>query len=127
MSKPKLWTREFLGISLSSFFLFLPFYILMITLPIYTLNDLEGNKTQVGLIVTLFLIAAVIIRPFTGKLLDIFGKREMLYFSLSLYLIATLGYLIINHFTTLLILPMLSYLSYRALLQEDGLINMEKM
>lgn len=62
-------------------FLFLPFYILMITLPIYTLNDLEGNKTQVGLIVTLFLIAAVIIRPFTGKLLDIFGKREMLYFS----------------------------------------------
>lgn len=76
----------------------------MITLPIYTLEDLDGNKTQVGLIVTLFLIAAVIIRPFTGKLLDAFGKREMLYFSLGLYLAANLGYLIVGHFTTLLFL-----------------------
>lgn len=104
LSRPKLWTRDFLGISLSSFFLFLPFYILMITLPIYTINDLGGNKAEVGLIVTLFLIAAVVIRPFTGKLLDVYGKREMLYFSLILYLVATILYLVTYNFTLLLIL-----------------------
>lgn len=76
----------------------------MITLPIYTINDLGGNKAEVGLIVTLFLIAAVVIRPFTGKLLDVYGKREMLYFSLILYLVATILYLVTYNFTLLLIL-----------------------
>lgn len=104
MSKPKLWTKDFLGISLASFFLFIPFYILMITLPIYTLEDLGGSKTQVGLIVTIFLIAAVLIRPFTGKLLEVFGKKEMLYFSLTIFLLATILYLGANTFELLLIL-----------------------
>lgn len=104
LNKPKLWTRDFLAISLASFFFFIPFYTLMITLPIYTMEDLGGSEAQVGLIVTTFIISAVIIRPFSGKLLDRFGKKEMLLFSLVIFLIATVLYLGAHSFTLLLIL-----------------------
>lgn len=104
MSNQKLWTKDFLGISFASFFIFIPFYILMITLPIYVMEDLGGNETQVGLIVTIFLISAVLIRPFTGKLLEVFGKREMLYFSLGIFFVATVLYLMANSFGWLLAL-----------------------
>lgn len=104
MNKEKLWTKDFLGVSLASLFLFIPFYTLMITLPIYTLEDLGGNETEVGLIVTVFLISAVLIRPFTGKLLDYFGKKEMLYFSLIIFFIASALYIFATSFTFLLAL-----------------------
>lgn len=104
LEKEKLWTKDFIGISLASLFLFIPFYTLMITLPIYTLEDLGGNETQVGLIVTVFLISAVLIRPFTGILLDRFGKKEMLYFSLFIFFIASALYIFTTSFKLLLLL-----------------------
>ena len=104
LEKEKLWTKDFIGISLASLFLFIPFYTLMITLPIYTLEDLGGNETQVGLIVTVFLISAVLIRPFTGILLDRFGKKEMLYFSLFIFFIASALYIFTTSFKVLLLL-----------------------
>src|SRR5699024_1909996 len=76
----------------------------MITLPIYVMEDLGGNDTQCGLIVTIFLISVVLIRPFTGKLLELFGKREMLYFSLGIFFVATVLYLMASSFGWLLAL-----------------------
>src|SRR5699024_8092122 len=79
----------------------------MITLPIYVMEDLGGNETQVGLMVTILLISAVLIRPFTGQLLDVFGKGHMLYFSLGIFLLATVLYLMANSFGWLLALRFL--------------------
>lgn len=104
LSKPKLWTRDFLAISFASFFFFIPFYTLMIALPIYTMENLGGSEAQVGFIVTAFIISAVIIRPFSGRLLDRFGKKQMLLFALIIFLIASVLYLGTSNFTLLLII-----------------------
>lgn len=93
MKKQPLWTKDFLSISITSFFLFIGFYILLTTLPIYVLDDLKGDETQVGLVVSVFLIAAVLCRPFTGKWLDELGRRKILLFSMLLFSLSTLFYL----------------------------------
>ncbi|MFE8697308.1 MFS transporter [Cytobacillus sp. FJAT-53684] len=93
MKKQPLWTRDFLGISFISFFLFIVFYILLTTLPIYVLNELEGNETQVGLIVSVFLIAAVLCRPLTGKWIDQLGRKKILLSSVMIFFISSFLYL----------------------------------
>ncbi|KOP71096.1 multidrug MFS transporter [Bacillus sp. FJAT-21945] len=92
MKKQPLWTKNFLGISFISLFLFLVFYILLTTLPIYVLDELHGNETQVGLIVAVFLIAAVLCRPFTGKWIDAIGRKKILLSSVIIFTIASLLY-----------------------------------
>lgn len=53
---------------------------------------------------TVFLLSAIIVRPFTGKVLDIVGKRKMLWISLLFYLICTVFYYFIQPFMGLLVL-----------------------
>ncbi|MGM0972357.1 MAG: MFS transporter [Bacillota bacterium] len=92
MKKQPLWTKDFLSISVTSFFLFMGFYVLLTTLPLYILDDLKGNETQVGLIISVFLIAAVISRPFTGKWIDEVGRRKILLASLIVFAVSSLLY-----------------------------------
>ncbi|MGP1908824.1 MFS transporter [Metabacillus sp. JX24] len=96
MNEQKLWTRNFLSISISSFFLFLTFYYLLVTLPIYAIHDLNGKPAQAGLIVTIFLVAAIVVRPFAGKWIERNGKRKVLLSSLLIFLIGSLLYSSIN-------------------------------
>ncbi|MCM3090507.1 MULTISPECIES: MFS transporter [unclassified Cytobacillus] len=92
MKKQPLWTKDFLSISITSFFLFMGFYVLLTTLPLYILDDLKGDETQVGLIISVFLIAAVISRPFTGKWIDEVGRRKILLASLIVFAVSSLLY-----------------------------------
>ncbi|MDM5226958.1 MFS transporter [Cytobacillus sp. NJ13] len=92
MKKQPLWTKDFLSISITSFFLFMGFYVLLTTLPLYILDDLKGDETQVGLIISVFLIAAVISRPFTGKWIDEVGRRKILIASLIVFAVSSLLY-----------------------------------
>lgn len=92
MKKQRLWSKDFLSISFTSFFLFIGFYILLTTLPIYVLEDLHGDETEVGLIVSVFLIAAVLCRPFTGKWVDELGRKKILLIAMCIFSISSFFY-----------------------------------
>jgi MFS family permease len=100
----KLWTKNFISVSASNFFLFLTFYYLLVTLPIYALQNLNGHKSEAGLIVTVFLIAAIISRPLAGQWIQRLGQRMILIISLSIFGAASCLYFIPNSITSLLIL-----------------------
>ncbi|MDQ0216777.1 MFS family permease [Oikeobacillus pervagus] len=102
--KVKLWTKDFLSISFTSFFIFLTFYILLITLPMYILEDLQGSQTEIGLVVSIFLISAILIRPFTGKWVDTVGQKKILLISLILFLVSSLFYFWTTNLWLLLLL-----------------------
>lgn len=103
-AKQPIWTKSFFSIFLSNFFMFVVFYALLTSLPIYVLDDLHRTKTEAGLIVTIFLLSAIVIRPFSGKLLEKFGKKRMLIISLLFFTLSTFLYLIIKPFPVLLAL-----------------------
>ncbi|KMY52020.1 MFS transporter [Peribacillus loiseleuriae] len=92
MNKPKLWTKDFLIISSTNFFIFMIFYLLMVTLSIYTIDQFGATASQSGLASSIFVIGALAVRPFAGKYIELIGKRNMLYGALVLFLVTTLIY-----------------------------------
>ncbi|MBT3750277.1 MAG: MFS transporter, partial [Bacteroidetes bacterium] len=65
----KLWTRDFIYLTLSIFLISTAFYFLMPTLPVFVLDVLEVEKRKVGLIIAIYTLAAMLVRPFAGLLL----------------------------------------------------------
>jgi MFS family permease len=111
-TQTKLWTRNFIAVSTSNFFLFMSFYFLLVTLPVYVVNDLGASKSSAGLLTTTFLLAAIIIRPFSGKLIEKYGGRIILITSLLLFLSTTLLYFFSHSVSQLLIVRLIHGVSF---------------
>lgn len=100
----KLWTKNFISICVTNFLLFLNFYYLLVILPIYSVKELHGPESQVGLIVTVFLIAAIITRPISGRLIQKYGASPIFLVSIFIFLAATVLYFFPNNLSSLLLL-----------------------
>lgn len=102
--KEPIWTKPFISLFLTNLSVFIVFYGLVSTLPLYAKDALSRTDEEAGLLMTIFLVSAIIVRPFSGKLLDIVGKRKMLLISLFFYLICTILYYFITPFGGMLAL-----------------------
>ncbi len=88
----RLWTRDFVIITVVTLFNFIGFQMLLPTLPVYA-SHLGGSDAAVGLVVGIFTISAVIIRPFTGHYLDLYGRRGILLAGLLIFTASILAYI----------------------------------
>ncbi|WP_338652996.1 MFS transporter [Sporosarcina psychrophila] len=102
--KEPIWTKPFVSLFFTNISVFIVFYGLVTTLPLYAIGVLNRTDEEAGLLMTVFLLSAIVVRPFTGKILDIAGKRKMLWIGLALYLICTVLYYFIQPFAGLLVL-----------------------
>ena len=112
MEKETLWGRHFLTICCSSFFIFMTFYILAVTLPSFVLDHLHGSKQGIGLVTTVFVIAAVIFRPLTGKWLDEVNRKRLILGSLILFMVCSAAYLVVRDYYVLLALRFIHGISF---------------
>lgn len=90
--KEKLWTKDYLSITTLSFFIFLAFYVLLTALPLYLVGTLHAGADKVGLLVTLFLGAAIVIRPFAGRWVSKGAQKQILVYSTVAFFMGTLLY-----------------------------------
>lgn len=118
----RIWTKSFISLSLIQLFIFIVFYALLTTLPLYVIHDLGGSNASAGLVVTVMLVAAIVIRPFSAKLLDIFGKKKMLIGVLLLYAGTTVLYLLIEQLVPLLLVRFLHGISFGIITTTTGAI-----
>jgi len=89
---PKLWTKDFIFVCLSSFFLFLAFHSMIPTLPIY-MERFGGGASGAGLPLAALTIGAVLTRPITGWALDVYGRKAIFFGGLLLFLIPVFFYI----------------------------------
>ncbi|AZU63774.1 MFS transporter [Neobacillus mesonae] len=106
-SKPKLWTKNFISISLSNFFVFFSFYILLVTLPTFALDELHTSASKAGLMTTIFLLSAIITRPIAGQWLERAGNKKVLLTAVILFTGAAVFYFIPSTITGFLIIRLL--------------------
>ncbi|MBZ9637480.1 MFS transporter [Clostridium sp. FP1] len=66
MNKSKLWTKDFTIITLTTFFLYLTFYLLMTTLTVYAIKQFSASQSQAGLASSMFVIGALFSRILAG-------------------------------------------------------------
>ncbi len=117
-----IWTRSFVSISLTHFMVFVAFYTLLTTLPMYVIEELGGNEAEGGLLVTIMLISAIIVRPFSGKLLEAAGKKRILLVSVLLFAVTTCLYMWVDEFSGLLVLRFFHGLSFGVVTTATGAI-----
>ncbi|GEN53427.1 MFS transporter [Halobacillus faecis] len=103
-SQPRLWTASFLNVCVSNFLVFLVFYLLFVTMPIYTIESIGVAEGEAGLIITVFLLAAILIRPFSGQWVESSGRKPVVLIALSIFLGSSFLYLWFDSFTALLII-----------------------
>ncbi|TKD68280.1 MFS transporter [Pseudalkalibacillus hwajinpoensis] len=103
-TKRPIWTKSFINIFVSNLFVFIVFYALLTLLPIYVTDAIGGSESQAGLIITIFLLSAIIVRPFSGRLIDRFGKKKMLVTSAGFFAITSFIYPLVDHYFALLLL-----------------------
>ena len=77
-AKEALWTREFLGMSLVSFLIYLTQYAMIAALPIVMMQEYGGSDVEAGLAMTFFQIGTVAARPCAGILIDAVNKRRLM-------------------------------------------------
>lgn len=100
---PKLWSRTFIFVLLANAFVFLAFEMLAPTLPLYVAS-LGGEATQIGLVTGIFVVSAIIIRPFTGILATKMDKKYLLLIGIAIGTIATGGYYVVDHIWALVLM-----------------------
>ncbi|KJS11466.1 MAG: MFS transporter [Desulfotomaculum sp. BICA1-6] len=89
--KVPLWTRDFILICLANLTIFLGFQMLLPTLPVYV-KHLGGDEAMAGLVIGVFTISAVLIRPFVGMALDVYGRKVIYLVGLVIFLLSSLAY-----------------------------------
>lgn len=90
--KEKIWTKDFIFVCLSNFFVSLNFYVLATAFPLFVKDILNGNEQQMGLAITIYSLGIVLIRPFSGQWVDRFGSKKMALVGLGIFLIASFSY-----------------------------------
>lgn len=92
--------------------MYVTYYAILSALPIYLVNDLHASKIQVGLVVGVYTIASVLVRPFSGFALDRFGRRTIFLSALIIYSLLFSGYLVALTITSIIFLRFAQGLSW---------------
>ena len=74
----KLWNRNFILACIGNFLMFFSFYLLVPILPIYLDEVFSASKSAIGAILSLYALTALLIRPFSGFIVDSFSRKTVL-------------------------------------------------
>lgn len=89
----KLWNKEYLKVMASNFLLFFAFYLLTPLLPIYLDEQFAANKDIIGLALSGYVVATLLVRPFSGFVVDTFNRKTVLMICFFAFFICFAGYI----------------------------------
>lgn len=92
MGKPKLWTRNFIINTLVNFLIFIVYYLIMVIIAVHASEHLHASPSEAGLATGVFILAALPSRIISGRMLELVGRKKMLYIGLIIFSVATLLY-----------------------------------
>ena len=92
----KLWTRDFVLAFAANFLMAFSFYLFMPTLPLFLTKSLGVPTAQVGVVLSAYVIAAILVRPFSGFLIDALPRKRLYIVSFGLFAALTVAYLTIH-------------------------------
>nr|WP_221452391.1 MFS transporter [Bacillus benzoevorans] len=89
-----MWTKDFIIVSSINFFLALVFYLLIVIIGVYAVEEYHATASQAGLVTGIFVIGTLIGRLFIGRSIDSFGMKKTMFTGLILYILTTSLYFI---------------------------------
>ena len=91
--KEKLWNLNYWKVMIGNFMLFFSFYLLTPLLPIYLDAEFAADKDLIGVVLSGYVIAALVVRPFSGFIVDTFNRKKVLVICFFFFFILFTGYI----------------------------------
>lgn len=90
----RLWNRNYWKVMTANFTMSFAFYLLTPLLPLYLSETFGSTKDMIGLVLSGYTLTALLVRPFSGFIVDSFPRKRVLMVCLLLYFVCFGGYLL---------------------------------
>lgn len=90
--KQKLWNKSFVIAACTNLLMGSAFNLLMPTIPLYLSEHLGVAQSQIGIVLSSYVLALLIIRPFSGYLVDTYPRKSLFLIGLTLFVATFIGY-----------------------------------
>ena len=120
--KPILWTKDFIIVSAMNFFFTLIFFLLMVTIAVYAVDEFQASTSEAGLVSGIFIIGVLLGRLGAGRFIEQVGTKRLLLMGIICFGITTLLYFGINSLSFLLVNRLLHGVSFGIVSTATGTI-----
>lgn len=93
MTQDRLWNANYCKVMAANFSLFFAFYVLTPLLPLYLSEHFGATKDVIGMVLSGYTITALLVRPFSGYVVDTFPRKKVLLVCFTAFAIFFAGYL----------------------------------
>lgn len=83
--RPQLWSRDFILLTLVNLFMASGSFLLIPVLPVFAQRVFQAGESEIGLIVGVYTLSALFLRPIAGIALDNWGRRGTYLLGLALF------------------------------------------
>lgn len=94
MNEDRLWTKEFIFVSMINFLSTAIFYLLVVIIGVYAKEEYHASTSLAGLVTGIFIIGTLIGRLFVGRSIGSIGYKRTLLIGTTLFSISSLLYFI---------------------------------
>lgn len=122
LDKPQLWTKDFLIVSLTNFFLYFIYYLLIASITVFTTEKFHASASMSGLAAGIFIIGMLFGRLYAGKYINLVGWKKMLFIGIIFSSITILLYFTVTNLSLLLIVRFLHGIGFGIASTATGII-----
>src|SRR5690554_278965 len=92
VNKEVLWNKSFIIACIANFLTACSFNLLMPTIPLYLSQELNIEHSQIGVVLSSYALALLLIRPFSGFLVDKYPRKAVYLIGISCFIAMFVGY-----------------------------------
>lgn len=98
-SRPRLWNANYLKVWTGNFLIHFSFTLIVPLLPLYLSETFGANKQTIGLCLAGYTVMALVVRPFSGYVVDSFPRKTVLIICNFIFFLIFGGYLVAGSLT----------------------------
>ena len=92
MNKERIWTKDFITVSVINALVFLIHFLLMVTIASYAVDEFHASTSEAGLVAGIFIIGALFGRLATGRVIEDVGSKRILIVSTLFFIVTSASY-----------------------------------
>ncbi len=112
LEKEQLWTRNFIMISLINFLGTLIFYLLIVVIAGFAVDEFGASTSTAGLVSSIFIVGSLLGRLLTGRVITSVGSKRTFQIGLIAFFITTCAYFIVFNLPVLITVRLLHGISF---------------
>ena len=108
----KLWSKDFIFITITNFLMYLIHYTLIVTVTIFTIDKYHASESMGGLAAGIFIIGMLFGRLVSGRIIDNLQPKKVLIYGIIFSIITVALYFAINSLLILMIVRLLHGIAF---------------